>query len=184
MVLSTDDEALAEEGRQVGAQVPFVRPAALATDTATAVDVARHALAALAVEEGYLVLLQPTSPLRTSEDIDTCIKACTRSSAGACVSVQEVDKTPYWMFTRGEDGVLRPFVEDRPIPSARQLAPPVYLLNGAVYVVDIGMFQKAGTFVPTGVSSHIMGQERSIDIDSAADLDAARRLVEKTSPAS
>lgn len=177
VVLSTDSEEIADEGRRAGAQVPFLRPPEYATDEASTTAVAQHMLRALCISSGYLVLLQPTSPLRTTEDIDACILAAKRPGASGCVSVTAIDKSPYWMYRLGSDGELIPYFETTARPKRRQDAAPAYVLNGAVYVVPVSEFEQTGNFVPDGCLSHVMPSHRSIDIDKPEDLEVAEQFL-------
>jgi N-acylneuraminate cytidylyltransferase len=97
-VLSSDDKKIIEIGRSCGLDAPFIRPGKLSGDKVSAQTVAVHAIKKL---PGYdiLVLLQPTSPLRSSNDIDTCIQACANNNLNPAISVTIPDKSPYWMFT-------------------------------------------------------------------------------------
>lgn len=178
VVLSTDSAEIAEEGRRYGCDVPFLRPAELATDTATSRAVALHVLDSLEAVYDYLVLVQPTSPLRTAEDIDGCLALCHGAGAESAASVSEVDKTPYWMYTRAGDGRLQPVVDAAKRPTRRQDAPPCYVLNGAVYVVTPDWLRRSDDFVGDGTLGFLMPRERMLDIDTVEDLAAAEaRLV-------
>lgn len=177
LVLSTDDGAIAAAARRHGCDVPFMRPAALATDSATSIDVILHALEEV---PGFdvVVLLQPTSPLRTAADIDA---ACDLVGAGApaAVSVAPVEQSPYWMYRLDDGRALTPVL---PLPagvSRRQDLPPVYALNGAVYVADVAWLRRTRTFVTAETVAHVMPIERSIDIDTAADFDALLHTIER-----
>src|SRR5207237_366196 len=134
LMLSSDDAEIIAVAKAFGCDAPFVRPAQLANDTASSLAVVRHALAEIGGDFSYLVLLQPTSPLRTAQDIDGSIRLCDAKGASTCVSVCEVEKTPYWMFRVDDNLRLTPLFPPEQIPESRQSAPSVYLLNGAVYV--------------------------------------------------
>jgi CMP-N-acetylneuraminic acid synthetase len=145
--------------------VPFVRPACLATDEATSSDVVLHALKALEERYDYFVLLQPTSPFRTFEDIDTAIALCIDSQAPSVVSVREVRERPEWMCALNKEGNLI-----FPFPSLEDTTSPLYILNGAVYVVHIGEFLKTHLFFKSSETRVFpMSWERSIDIDTQED---------------
>lgn len=176
VVLSSDDDAIMAAARAYGCEVPFVRPAALASDTATTIDVVMHALDAL---PGYdlIVLLQPTSPLRTAADIDAACERLASSGAPACVSVSPVDQSPYWMYRLGDNQGLVPVVETPPGVTRRQDLPAVYALNGAVYVADTTWLRQSRTFVTRETVAHVMSAERSIDIDTIADFEAFKKTV-------
>lgn len=177
VLISTDCPEIAAEARRHGGEVPFLRPAELASDTATTAAVVGHLIGTLAIATGYLVLLQPTSPLRTTADIDACVALCRRARAPAAVSVTEVDTSPYWMFHVGPDARLAPVVGGAARPTRRQDAPPAFALNGAVYVVDVAGFRAAPDFVPPGTVAYAMPAARAIDIDTADDLARARALL-------
>ena len=178
IVLSTDDDAIMNVARDWGCDVPFRRPAELATDTATSLDVALHALDAL---PGFdvLVLLQPTSPLRTSDDIDAVCRALSNADVDSCVSVCAVEYSPYWMYRLDDAHTLRPLLDDASA-SRRQDLPDVYRLNGAVYATRVGWLRSQRRFVGPGTVGHVMPDERSIDIDTIADFESFVRAVEPT----
>lgn len=177
LVLSTDDDAIADVARAHGCDVPFMRPAALATDTASSMDVVMHALDVL---PGFdvVVLLQPTSPLRTAADIDDACEAFSTSGAPACVTVSLVEQSPYWMFQLGEGQTLQPILVAPVGVSRRQDLPPIYALNGAVYVADVLRLRQSRAFVGPETVASVMPLERAIDIDTAADFAAFTSLVQ------
>lgn len=176
IVLSTDDEEIAGVGRSLGCAVPFVRPAELASDTAGAVDVALHAVEAI---RGFdvVVLLQPTSPLRTTQDIDATCSLLNDESVPAAVSVTVALEHPAWMYQLGVASDLAPVLNLPQPPKRRQDLQPVYVLNGAVYAIGVGELRSARTFVPVGCKAHVMPRERSLDIDTADDLEEFNRLL-------
>ena len=99
IVVSSEDREIIETAREWGAEVPFVRPAELARDETSGMDVVLHALDQAGQGFDYVVLVQPTSPLRTPQDIDACLERCLETGAPACVSVCEPAKSPHWMYT-------------------------------------------------------------------------------------
>lgn len=175
-ILSSDDPAIIDAARSLGCEAPFQRPAALATDTATSIDVVLHALDAVG---GYdvVVLLQPTSPLRTAEDIDAACERFAASGAPSCVTVCEAQQSPYWMYRVGESAVLEPFAAVPPGVTRRQDLPRVYALNGAVYVADATWLRASRSFLGPQTVAQVMPIERSIDIDTPADFKAFRSAV-------
>jgi CMP-N,N'-diacetyllegionaminic acid synthase len=168
LVLSSDDAEIIAAARAHGCEAPFVRPAELATDTAASLDVARDAIARVGRGFHYLVLLQPTSPLRASQDIDQALQLCEDSRASTCVSVCEVDKSPYWMVRVADDQRISPLLAE--LPPNRQSAPKVYILNGAVYVARCDHLMGGGDFIAEDTVARVMPKERSIDIDSEEDI--------------
>lgn len=176
-ILSSDDDAIMQVGKDLGCDVPFRRPAELATDIASTIDVVLHALDAL---PGFDIVgvLQPTSPLRTSADIDAACAQLVTSCAPACVSVSPVEQTPYWMYRMDGRNVLVPIVEPPAGVTRRQDLPEVFTLNGAVYVADVRWLRDKRTFVSTDTVGSVMPLERSIDIDTAEDFETFRRTIE------
>jgi N-acylneuraminate cytidylyltransferase len=178
VVLSSDDEAIIAAARAAGCEAPFRRPAALATDTATTIDVVLHALDEL---PGYdvVVLLQPTSPQRNAADVDVACERFGATGAPACVSVSEVAPSPYWMYWLGDDGTLRPVIESAPTLTRRQDLPPVYALNGAIYIADVRWLRRTRTFLTPETVAYVMPASRSIDIDTVDDFEAFCRAENK-----
>lgn len=179
VVVSSDDQEIIAAAEAAGAEIPFVRPAALATDDSSTLDVALHALDLVegeGVAMDYLVLLQPTSPLRLAADIDGCLEICLRDGAPSCVSVTRPDKSPFWMYTRDTRGRLAPLLPGPDI-SQRQNLPIVLALNGAVYVAKTDALRAQRAFVTDQTLAWEMPRERSVDIDDALDLKLAALLL-------
>lgn len=177
LILSSDDEAIIEVARHAGCEAPFRREAALATDEANSIDVVADALMRV---PGYdiVVLLQPTSPLRTAADIDGTLDLLISSGASACVTVREANEHPYWIFRIGNDGRLSRFAEAAgAMPLRRQDLPPAWCLNGAVYAADCSWFLKHRTFLSPATVGYPMPSERSLDIDSLEDIERLQQIV-------
>jgi len=174
VIVSTDCEEIADAARQAGAEVPFLRPAELAADDTPSFDVAAHAVNWWRENNGAwpetLVLLQPTSPFRSAEDISAGAKLLESSSAPAVVAVCEARSHPYLSRKIGPDGVLEYFLEGSEKASRRQDFPAAYQVNGALYVIRTQVLLAEKSFQPRGTRAYVMPPERSLDIDSAADL--------------
>jgi CMP-N-acetylneuraminic acid synthetase len=173
VLLSTDDDEIASVGRQFGAEVPFLRPAHLAADRSSHVAVIEHALDWLATNEGkqpeYVLLLQPTSPLRTADDIRGIVRFATERDADAVVSVVELHPHPSLSSTMADDGTLQKPEGSRAYVRRQDLK-PMYGANGALYLIRSEVLLRMGSFTPPGVYGYIMPPERSLDIDSPWDL--------------
>ena len=180
LILSSDDPKIIRAARAAGGEAPFRRPARLATDTIAIYPVLFHALDALNESYDYIVLLQASSPLRTPEDIDGCIRLCHRAGAPV-VSVAPAAKSPQWMFALDSRHRLRRMSKIRRAADRRQDLPPVYIPNGAVYVARTEWLRKHGSFVGPETRGYVMPPERSVDIDTRLDLLLARALVAETS---
>ncbi|POZ60789.1 acylneuraminate cytidylyltransferase family protein [Chromobacterium alticapitis] len=178
VALSSDDDAIIEVARQHGCNVPFKRDASLSSDTAATLDVIFDALDRLPDYE-WIVLLQPTSPLRTAADIDGCIAAMVAADAPAAVSVRSADDHPYLMFKIHSDGSLRHFSAP-PVGASlrRQDLPPAWLLNGAIYVANVSWLRRQRSFLTPETIAYPMPLERSNDIDTPEDLARVRSIIQ------
>lgn len=187
LLVSTDGDEIAQIARQAGADVPFLRPAVLATDTARGIDVLRHAVSWLeerGIRYDCVMILQPTSPLRAPEDITNALDLLIERSADAIVSVCEVDHHPWWCNTLPADGCMKDFL--RPgIPSNRQELPRYYRLNGAIYLARWDFIRKGDSWYGPGTYAYVMPRERSVDIDEEIDFLLSGLIMKTTcSPAS
>lgn len=182
-IVSTDDDHIAEVAAAAGADVPFRRPARLATDEALAIDVLQHALETLEAEgdEAYdaVVMLQPTTPFRGAADIDGAVAKLESTGADSVISVIDVGgHHPARMkYLEGDRLVDPPFaeaVENQP----RQQLEPMFLRNGAIYATRrrtlLGGSLKGGD-----CRAWIMPRERSVNIDDLDDLSYATWLAER-----
>jgi CMP-N,N'-diacetyllegionaminic acid synthase len=183
VVVSTDDDAVAEAARELGATVPFVRPASLAADDTPMLDVLLHAVGEIERAGGVVdvvVLLQPTSPLRTGADIDAAVGALLESNADSIVSVVPVPHqfNPVSVMTL-EEGRLRPFTPGPPL-TRRQDKPLVYARNGpAVLAVRRAVLMEQRSLYGSDVRGLVMTPEVSIDVDTAWDLAIAELALER-----
>jgi len=176
VVVSTDDDEIMAAARAWGGEVPFRRPPALAGDTATSIDVVLHALDQLD-DCDYVVLLQPTSPLRTAADIDAALMLAESSDAPGCVSVCEAEQSPYWMYRLDSEGRLAPLLDAPVAATRRQDLPPVYVLNGAIYVARVDWLRETRSFLGAGCIAYPMPSARSLDIDTPEDFEQFCRIV-------
>ena len=149
VILSSDDEEIMKAGREWGSEVVFQRPAELAGDAATSIDVVLHALQQVPGYE-FVVLLQPTSPLRTAQDIDAAFMLMRSIDAPSCVSVCETDQSPYWMFRLTGEGKLQHLLPPCEGLTRRQDLPPVYVLNGAIYIARVEWLRKTVSVLGDG----------------------------------
>ena len=176
-IVSTDDPEIADTARRYGVEVPFMRPPELAGDDSHVVDATLHALDWLERCDGYcpeqIMLLQPTSPFRTEEDIDRAILVALERHAPAVVSVCESSGHPCLAKRIRPDGKLTPFVESDFQTSRRQQLPEAYDLNGAIYLVRREVLLEERSWCPSGAHAYVMPPERSMDIDSPWDLHVA-----------
>jgi CMP-N-acetylneuraminic acid synthetase len=181
VVLTTDDEAIAEAGRAAGLAVPFLRPPELAEDDTPTLPVVQHALRWLARQgEKYdaVCLLQPTSPFRRPETIDACVALLERSRADSVVSVVAVppEHNPHWVFFRSAEGLLTLATgESAPIPR-RQALPPAYCRDGSVYVSRTEIVLERGTLYGERVAGFVSEEEEVVNLDEMDDWRRAETI--------
>jgi CMP-N,N'-diacetyllegionaminic acid synthase len=176
IVVSSEDQEILGVARECGAE-PLVRPAELAEDDTAGIEPVLHAIEACSGYD-YVVLLQPTSPLRISEDIDEAIQVCLRLEAPACVSVCEASQSPFWMYSVNENMQLSPVIPGK-APSRRQDLKTVYLINGAVYVAEIEWLALRRDFISGETVAYVMPLDRSLDIDAEKDLQLFEKSLNK-----
>lgn len=174
IIVSTDDEEIALVSSNAGAEVPFIRPSELAQDKSPHISVVLHALKWLRDHEKdipeYVVLLQPTSPLRIAEDIDGVINFAYQKNAEAVVTVVETHAHPYLTKKLEEDARLQPFSNCPLSYPRRQDLPPAYFINGAVFMNKVESLAEKKTFYPNELYGFVMPSERSLQIDTPWDL--------------
>jgi CMP-N-acetylneuraminic acid synthetase len=183
VVVSTDDEEIAEVSSKLGAQVPFLRPEELATDGAQTLPVLQHAVremeAKTKVAYDIIVLLQPTCPMRSTEDIDAIIELIMRTGADSAVSVVDVGGYhPFRMKRIVGDNLLVNYIDQgfedmRP----RQSLPPVYIRSGDLYVTRRKTLMEDGALVGKDCRAYIISPERSLNIDTILDFKMAELLL-------
>jgi len=182
VVLSTDDDEIAEIGRRTGIDVPFRRPAALAEDFADWVDVILHAVGESETyyQETFdvIVLLQPTTPFIEPAHIDACIARLENDNLNCVFTAREAAEHPRWMWTTDDKGIASPFMNS--ILSAdeqhHQNLTTVYYPSGAAWAIRIEAMKSQGTIYcgPHGIVE--MPWERSVDIDTELDWTRAETL--------
>lgn len=179
VVVSTDDDEIAAIAKAHGALVPFKRPANLSGDHSLRNQVVEHALNHL-VEYEYIILLQPTSPLRRGDHIDEAFSLMVNEGLESCVSVVEQHPSPFWMYSLSQENKLIPmfkFGKNQP----RQELKKYYSLNGAIFISSVKNFFDAGfsdPFVNELTVAYIMNPNCSIDIDTQMDFEVAELFLQ------
>ena len=182
IVISTDDKEIAAVCENLGVPVPFLRPKELAEDDAPMVDVALHVLEYLKSREDYspdyVALFQPTSPLRTASDINRAVELLfSNNRADSVISIVEASEKPYWMRTLSQEGFIKYFIEHEYKDLRRQDLPPVYIVNGAIYIGRTTTLLKNRTFSPEKTVGYLMPKSRSADIDDINDFKIAEMIL-------
>lgn len=184
--LSTDSEEIAAIGRQFGAEVPFLRPAHLATDTASSQSVVMHFVSwcrEAGIEPDYIVLLQPTSPLRISADIDNAVTQMLRDTPSAVISVTPLLQhmaLPWNLRHITDHGLLADYFPKDAAVNRTAERPVPYVLNGAVYVYPTHCLEAWGRNALLDVRPYVMPPERSIDVDVEFEFRLAELLLSQS----
>lgn len=183
VILSTDDEEIAEVGRRCGLEVPFLRPSELATDSTPTLPVLQHAVKFLEHEGSRyeaICLLQPVTPLRTAADIDGCVELLESTGADAVVTVAAVplEYNPHWVYLQDSHGLLRISTgETNPIPRRQEL-PPAFYREGSVYVMRRGVLMEGNSLYGERLAGYIVDPSCRTNIDSLEDWKRAEALIE------
>jgi CMP-N-acetylneuraminic acid synthetase len=177
LIVSTDSKKIATIAKQYGADVPFLRPEELASDTVDSVSVLKHAIDFYKGSYDYIMLLQPTSPRRTTDDIDAAIEML-GGGTKSVVSVSKVEHSPLWMNTLPEDLSMKDFIRDEVKNKRSQDLPIYYRLNGAIYISGIEYLYENNGFIGEGTKAFVMQKNRSIDIDDEIDLLLVKFILE------
>jgi CMP-N-acetylneuraminic acid synthetase len=182
-IFSTEDQEIAQIASEFGADIPFMRPQELAQDDSTSMEVVQHVLTWLKNNAGeeydYTMILQPTSPLRNSDDIDAAIRKVVDTGADSVMAMMELVDLSLRKLKKIEDDRILPLVEiERKQSSRRQDAEKIYKRNGSIFLTKTSLILRGDLF--GGVSRpYLMPQERSVDINEPADFDLAEFWMKK-----
>ena len=174
VIVSTEDDEIANVALSWGADVPFKRPIELARDHSSGIEVVMHAIEQFPDFDAVL-LLQPTSPLRTNDDIDGMLDPFFLKEASSAVSFCEAAVHPFWVY-KTEDNKLLPFCVHEKI-SCRQDLPTALAINGALYFSTIKNLILKRSFISEETIPFIMPQSRSLDIDDEKDFILAEKTI-------
>jgi len=172
IIVSTDDNEIKKISENIGAEVPFLRPKQISKDTSSTIEVIKHALKFLEETQSYkpdiIILLQPTSPLRTSQLITKTINTLKKSKATSVITVSKITKHPYASFWLKND-FLKPFKENSTKYSRRQDFPDLFFPTGAVYSFWYDTLKKFNSIYGPKIKPIIVDDD-NIDIDTLQDL--------------
>jgi CMP-N-acetylneuraminic acid synthetase len=182
-LVSSEDPEILAVAASLGGPTPFVRPAELATDEAPTLPVVQHAVREMEKREGirfdYVVLLQPTTPLRRPEDIDAAVDKLIETGADSVVSVCDVGAHhPARMRQIVEDRLVELPIREPKEMLRRQDLPPVYIRNGAIYAVRRDVVMLSNSMIGEVSRPYLMPEERSVNVDSPLDLHLAEILLQ------
>jgi len=182
LIVSTDDAEVAEIARRCGAEVPFVRPTELAGDKVPMIPVLQHAVLAIEamddVHLDWVLLLQPTAPFRTAEDIEAALALAARGGCDSVISVVQVFAVHPILMKRIENDRLLPFYLEEEEGTRRQdYQPPAYMRNGAIYLTRRDVLMERNSIWGGVIRPYIMPEKRSVSIDSELDLKLAELVL-------
>ncbi|WP_312909851.1 acylneuraminate cytidylyltransferase family protein [Stutzerimonas nitrititolerans] len=180
LIVSSDGADIIRIAVEHGCEAPFVRPASLAREESSSMDVIEHAIASLDEHFDYLLLLQPTSPFRTAGDIDCFLNYCIENDADIAVSVSKLKKHPMYMY-RIENDRLVPFLDNGNVQLRRQDMPPAYEHNGALYFAKIDHLLRERSFNTSEAMAYITEGIINLDIDTPEDWERAELIARKMS---
>lgn len=175
VVITTDDSEIQDIAHQYASCKVIKRKPELAKDNTPMIDVVLDAISNN-TNYKYLALLQPTSPMRSSQDINHAFQTMKKSNSQSCVSVTPVLESPYWMYSIDGQQTLLPIIDQAAI-CRRQDLPNTYKLNGAIYIIEVDTLIKHRTFIDHNTTAYVMPPERSVDIDSLTDFERCEKLM-------
>lgn len=185
IIVSTDDEEIAEVSKKYGAEVPFMRPNELATDSASSMDVILHAMNWISENSkekfDYVCLLEPSSPFASYKDLDGALQLIEESNADTLLGMKEVDVTKGFIHSLDKNGKLSEFyyaIKDLK-SIRRQDQKKEYTMNGCMYIAKWDYFMRNKMFHSENSEPYIMSEESSIEIDTMLDYEVACQVVEK-----
>lgn len=179
VMVSTDSEVYADISKKWGAEVPFLRSEETASDSASSWDTVREVLAGyknLGKEFDTVCLLQPTSPLRTCDDVKNAYQIYEKKNAKTVIGVCQTEHSPLWENTLPEDGAMDNFIS-KEHSQRRQALPKYYRINGAMYIVATDTIVNKGDIYENSYA-YVMPTEKSIDIDTELDFIIAEKVME------
>ena len=180
LVVSTDDEQIAAVATAAGAEVPFLRPPALAGDTASSIDVVIHALDFLERNGrvfDIVLLLEPTSPLREVADIHVALRRMVDTGAAAIVSICRAESThPAFMFRVTAEGRLESFMSASPTGVRRQEIEPLFYLDGTLYASTVESLRKQRSFYHDDTLAYEVSKLKALEIDDIDDFEMVEAI--------
>jgi len=177
VVVTSDSEEILNISKNFGAEI-IKRPDELANDTATTFDAIAHAIDSIEKKYDYIVLLQPTSPLRNAKHIDKAIELLETKNADAVVSVCQMGHSPLWANTLDESLSMKNFLSEEILNKRSQDLETYYRLNGAIYICKTDkLLKEKSFFLKDNIFAYVMDRESSVDIDEEIDFKLAEVLI-------
>jgi len=172
ILISTDDKKILKIAISMGVDAPFLRPKKISSDTASSLEVIKHALKFLEKQNYFpdiICLLQPTSPFRDDDLIDKSIKLLVKSKATSVIGVSKIKSHPYGSFWK-KNNFLKPFQPSFQNYSRRQSLPDLYFPTGSIYIFSLNTLKKYDSIYGPKIKPMIISQQNDVDIDTLFDL--------------
>lgn len=185
IIVSSDGEEILSVASEYVEVTSVKRPDELAQDQTPTAPVIAHALMSQGIsvkDYDYLILLQPTSPLRNHKDIDAAMEEIKKSEANALISVVQPDHHPLKSFAKNDQGYLEGLINDEYPFMPRQVLPKAYQPNGAIYIIALEAFLQKETFFTKKTIAYEMSAEKSIDLDTADDIEKIEKQLKSITP--
>jgi len=175
VVVTSDDDEILNISEEFGTEI-IKRPDELASDTATTFDAIKHTIENMKKYD-YIILLQPTTPLRNEKHIDEAIEILESKNADAAISVCEMDHSPLWSNTLDESLSIEGFLKDEVLNKRSQDLEKYYRLNGAIYICKTeNLLEEKSFFLKENIFAYVMDRKSSVDIDEEIDFKIAEVL--------
>ena len=184
IIVSTDSKKIAKVARQFGAETPFIRPKKYSTDNASSFKVLKHAIDFFKIKKinyDYVVMLEPTSPLRSHKDIDVCINKILNKKIDTIVGVSKViDQHPLFLYSINKKNILVPYIKKRKkLYIRRQDIDPLFYLEGTIYISKISTLLKEKTWYHKKTQPYVVDKRKALEIDDVEDLQLAEFYINK-----
>lgn len=182
VIVSSDDDAIIKVAKQLGVVVPFIRPADLAVDSSPTLPVIQHALTyfkSIGEEFDAVCLLQPTSPFRTVEFLNTAIEQFIKKETDSLISVQKVphEYNPHWVFQPNKNGLLEIATGEKEIISRRQDLPDTFHRDGSIYITKVAVLLNKKSLFGDSISYIETPKEYYVNIDTMEDWKRAEKIL-------
>ena len=173
-IVSSDDELILSIAKDYNSEIPLKRSKKLSGDDSNSVDVVIDIIKKFP-NYNYVIILQPTSPLRTTKHINEAFNLMIKKDSSCCTSVCLVKKSPYWMYSINKKGFIEKVINSNEKDFQRQALPEIYELNGAIYIISVQELLRYKSLISKNSIPYIMTKETSIDIDDINDFKLAEK---------
>jgi len=174
VIVSTDSLKISKIAKKYGAEVPFVRPKKYSNDQSKSSDLIIHALNFFKKKKinfDYIMLLEPTSPLRDSKDIIRCVKLIKKNKIDTLVSVSKIkSQHPRFVYKFISRHKIKPYISKKNLSARRQDIENLYFLDGTIYCSNVETFFKKKTFYHKNTSAFVVPNWKAIEVDNLLDL--------------